>query len=375
MVAGELELAGLAVERVSAPPVPPGDRWLEPIMLPELDYASVAEVLVARGDLGGASSVVLLADLDTSYPAGSLNRFPFRVEDGLAFGPGVADMKGGLVVLTAALRALHDAGLRAPSVSVVLSPDEQAGNLRSRPVIEAEAAGRDCCLCVECARDGGNLMGSRSQCGVALLEVVGREAHAGSAHASGVSAIEAMARKVPDVNAMTDPARGLFVTVGLVRGGRRRSVVPGLCTAVVDVRTADAAGWGALETALRDIAAREDLPGSSGSLSIRAHRPAVPWTPGTDRLIGVARRAGDALGVRFGVVRSGAGGSSAFAGPLGVPVLDGMGPSGGGLMTDGEHVEVASLAERAALLALTLHLLGGGWPPHITLGGGERTPS
>jgi glutamate carboxypeptidase len=114
-----------------------------------------------------------------------------------------------------------------------------------------------------------------------------------------------------------------------------------------------------LETALGGIAVREDLPGSSGSLSIHAHRPAVPWTPATDRLIGIARRAGDALGVNFGVVRSGAGGSSAFVGPLGVPVLDGMGPTGGGLMTDHEYVEVASLAERAALLALTLHLLAG----------------
>jgi glutamate carboxypeptidase len=173
-----------------------------------------------------------------------------------------------------------------------------------------------------------------------------------------VSAIEALARKVPDVNALTDPSRGLFVSVGLVRGGRRRSVVPGLCTAVVDVRAADAGGWKSLETGLAAIVARQDLPGSSGSLSIHAHRPAVPWTSATDRLIGVASQAGEALGVPFGVIRSGAGGSSAFAGPLGVPVLDGMGPSGGGLMTDREHIQVASLAERAALLALTLHLLG-----------------
>jgi glutamate carboxypeptidase len=358
-MAQELELAELAVEPVSPPPVSPGNRWLEPIVLPELDYSRVAEVLVARGDFGGRGSVLLLGDLDTSYPAGSIDRFPFRVEDGQAVGPGVADMKGGLVVLSAALRALRDARLRAPAVSVVLSPDEQAGSLRSRQVIETEASGRDCCLCVECAREGGNLMGSRSQCGVALIEVRGREAHAGSAYASGVSAIEALARKVPDINALTDPSRGLFVSVGLVRGGRRRSVVPGLCTAVVDVRAADAAGWETLETALHGIAAREDLPGSVGSLSIHAHRPAVPWTSGTDGLIRVARKAGEALGIQFGVVRSGAGGSSAFAGPLGVPVLDGMGPAGGGLMTDNEHVDVRSLAERAALLALTLHLLGG----------------
>ncbi len=202
-------------------------------------------------------------------------------------------------------------------------------------------------------------MGSRSQCGVAVIEARGRESHAGSAHTGGVSAIESLARTVPDINALTDPARGRFVTVGLMSGGRRRSVVPGLCTAVVDIRTADASDWDATETELRAIAARTDLPGSSGSLWIHAHRPAVPWTLGTDRLISVTERAGGALGLRFGVVRSAAGGSSAFVGPLGVPVLDGMGPSGSGLMTDRESVEVASLAERSALLALTLHMLSG----------------
>ena len=307
-VSGELALAGLTVERIAPPPVAEGERWMEKIMLPELGYGQIAEVLVARADLGGAGSVLLLGDLDTSFQAGILERFSFSVEDGRAFGPGTADMKGGLVVLTTALRALRDTGLRAPSVSVVLSPDEQAGSLRSRFVIETEASRRNWCLCVECARDGGNLMGSRSQCGVAVIEARGRESHAGSAHTGGVSAIESLARKVPDINALTDPARGRFVTVGLMSGGRRRSVVPGLCTAVVDVRTADASDWDATATELRTIAARTELPGSSGSLWIHAHRPAVPWTLGTDRLISVAERAGGALGLRFGVVRSAAGG-------------------------------------------------------------------
>lgn len=359
IVSEQLALAGFEVETVVPPPVPAHDRWLESIMLPELGYADIAKVMVARRNGDGAGRVLLLGDLDTSFRSGSLETFPFRLHGGLAYGPGVADMKGGLVVLAAAARALHETGLAAPSLTVVLSPDEQAGSLRSRPVIESQARGCAWCLCLECARDGGNLMGARSQCGVGLLHVRGREAHAGSAHGAGANAIDTLARKVPEMDALTDPDLGRYVTVTLVHGGRRRSVIPGDCTAVLDVRTRDDGDWNAVEAELQVIARREEMAGTASSLKLHAHRPAVPWTPGTDRLIEFVAEAGNALGIHPGVVRSGAGGSSAFAAPLGVAVLDGMGPAGGALMTDHEHIEVASLAERASLLALTLHLMSG----------------
>jgi len=266
-------------------------------------------------------------------------------------------MKGGLVVLAAALRALAETGVPAPPLTVVLSPDEQAGSLRSRGVIAREAEGAAWCLCVECARDGGNLMGSRAHVGVARLDVYGREAHAGSAHSRGVSAIEALARKVLAVQALTDPARDVYVTVGEIHGGRRRSVVPGHAWCTVDVRTPDAGAWQAVEAALRRIAGAADLEGTSAQLRICAHRPGIPWTPATDRLIAVARRAGREAGVSFGVVRSAAAGSSSFAGARGVPTLDGMGPSGGDLMTEGEYVGIETLGQRALLLALTLYHL------------------
>jgi len=126
-------------------------------------------------------------------------------------------MKGGLVVLAFALEALEKSGLIGPAITtVVLSPDEQAGSLSSRTIIEAAARKADWCFCMECARDGGNLMGSRAHIGVARLDVYGREAHAGSARASGISAIEILARKIGEISALTDPERGLYVTVGEV---------------------------------------------------------------------------------------------------------------------------------------------------------------
>jgi glutamate carboxypeptidase len=270
-------------------------------------------------------------------------------------------MKGGLTVAVFALEALERTGLdNLAEITLVLSADEQGGSLDARKPIEDAAQQADWVFCMECAREGGKIMGSRAQIGVAKLEVFGRDAHAGSAYAKGVSAIEAMARKITAIHALTDPAREIYLCVGQVSGGWRRSVIPGYCMCTIDVRTPGPDAWNEVEAALRRIADKVELPGSSSKLLIASHRPGVPWTAKTDRLIAVAREAGAEVGVRFGVLRSPAAGSSAFVGPLGLPCLDGMGPLGGDLMTENEYIEIPSLVDRAALLASTLQKLGAG---------------
>jgi len=352
VVERELIPAGFTWERRRS--AVPAEAWLADLMLPGKDYESVADVVVGRRP-GEPGRALLLGDLDTSYEAGATARFPFRIEDGLAFGPGVADMKGGLVVLVAALRALQE--LPGPAITVVLSPDEQAGSLASRAVIEAEAAGADWCFCLECARDGGSLMGSRAHIGVGRLDVWGVEAHAGTAHASGASAVEELAHHVIALQGLTDPAACVYVTVGQIQGGRRRSVVPGHAWCTIDLRVPDARAWELLEARIRDLVAVARVPRTRTELRVHSHRPGVSRTEKTEQLIAVARRAGAAAGISFGVMPSSAAGSSAFAGALGIPTLDGMGPVGGDLMTEREHIELKSLGERALLLALTLHLL------------------
>lgn len=357
-VRAELEMADFTVEDRVLPMPAPDARWLEELMLPGATYEPIGPALVARCTGAGGGRGLLAGDLDTSYGPGAFARFPYRVEGDRALGPGIADMKGGLVVLTAALRALHDLDLTMPAeTTVVLCPDEQAGSLRSRSLVYQEASHADWCLCVECARNGGSLMGARGHIGVARLDIQGTEAHAGSNHAAGASAVEALARKIPRINALTDPGAGVFVTVAQIGGGRRRSVVPGDARAIIDVRTPDPETWERIEAEMHAIAAAGDVPGTRAQLQIAAHRPGVSWTDGTDRLIDVARRAGEAAGIHFDVIRSPAAGSSAFAGEAGVPVLDGMGPLGGDLMTDHEYIEIPSLVERGLLLALTLHEL------------------
>lgn len=358
-VCRELEAIGYTTERIHGPRLPPDRQWLGEFMLAGYDPARLGDHRVARWRGQGRGHVLLLGDLDSAYTAEKL--FPFHLEGERALGPGIADMKGGLTVAVFALKALQATGLaNLAAITCVLSADEQAGSLDSRQAVEAAAREADWVFCMECAREGGNLMGLRAQIGVAKLDVFGRDAHAGSAFAKGISAIEAMARKITAVHALTDPAREIYLCVGQIHGGWRRSVIPGHCMATIDIRAPGPAEWNEVEAALRRIAAKEELPGSRAELLIASHRPGVPWTDKTDRLIAVAHEAGDELGIAFGVLRSPAAGSSAFVGPLGVPCLDGMGPSGGALMTDHEYIEAPSLVDRAALLATTMHKLGAG---------------
>jgi glutamate carboxypeptidase len=149
-----LDAAGFVTERVPRPPLDPDVRWLAEVLCPEVAYEDMADPFVARRP-GSGPPVLLLGDLDTAFPPGSVSRFPFDVTGGRATGPGVADMKGGLVALVAAVSALDALEAPTPEISVVLSGDEQAGSLGSRELVAAEAARCRWCLCVECARDGG----------------------------------------------------------------------------------------------------------------------------------------------------------------------------------------------------------------------------
>jgi len=360
---GELEAVGYETERVRGERLPLEERWVEELFLPGFDWEQLADHRIARKRGSGTGRVLILGDMDSACPPGALERFPFRVEGPRAYGPGIADMKGGLAVTVHALQALAETSLEnLAEVTVVLSADEQAGSFGARTVIETAAREADWVFCMECARNGARLMNSHIQLGVGILDVHGRDAHAGSAFDKGISAIEAMSRKITAIHALTDRDRGIFLNVGTVAGGWRRNVIAGHCRASLDVRAASAADWDAAAAAVGAIAAREDLPGSTADLRLLAYRPALPRTADTDRLLAIARDAGAAFGLEVAAAHSPAAGSSAFCGPLGVPCLDGMGPVGIGTMTLDEHIEVPSLVERAALLAATMHALGcGAW--------------
>lgn len=373
VIADELSDIGFTIERAPQPKIDPRMRWLAEVLAPDHPYESLADTVVARRDGSGGDRVLLLGDLDTAFDPGAVERFPFTLSDGRAYGPGVADMKGGLVVMVAALRALDALRMPTPPVAIVLSGDEQAGSLGSREVIAAEARSSRWCLCLECARDGGKLMAARAHVGVALVEVRGRPAHAGTAHRAGINAIDALVDLLPALTSLADLSSDVLVTVTLIRGGHRRSVVPDTATAVLDLRTPDPAAWDGLVRRLTTSAGEaNDRSPAEVRLRVAAHRPGVAWTASTDELLELVERVGAELGVEVAATRSNAAGSSAFAAEVGAVVLDGMGPSGRDLMTSRESIDVDSIVERAALLAACINRLADG-PPGVPLDPGSGT--
>jgi glutamate carboxypeptidase len=356
LVGQPLQRAGFTVDRIPKQSAISEPNWLTDVMLPGHDVNDLGDVWTLHRD-GAGHRVLILGDLDTAFLPGSSRSFPYTVDGDTARGPGIADAKGGLVVLTGAIRMLEGLDRQLPSVTVVLSPDEQAGSLFSRPIIEAAAAQSSVCLCMECARDGGKLMGSRACCGVGRITITGREAHAGTDRGKALSAISGFAGVVDAIDGITDGAAGRFVTVTQVQGGWRRSVVPGECAFTVDVRVRDSAEWNATERCIRQVLQElVETRGFAVDIKLCQHRPSVLRTGRSEPLITTVVAAGRALGIDLGIVASNAAGSSAFA--ASIPVIDGMGPPGGSLMTADENVSLSGLTERACLLALTLISLG-----------------
>lgn len=349
VVSDQLIRLAFQVEQVPQPSLDDELRWVAELLSPRHRPEDLAPTLVASREGVGDQRILLLGDCDTAFSTAEAN---FRLEGDVARGVGVADMKGGLVVLLEALELLADAQLPCPPMTIVLAGDEQAGSLGSRATIRDQAALCHVALCLECARDGGNVMAARAHIGVGLIQVVGREAHAGTSRRDGISAIRALAVLLPAIDDLT--TADVLATVTIISGGRRRSVVPGSAQAVVDLRAPDTRHWESLVT---DIEGMVDQADCAATLRFRSHvhRPGVAWTADTDRLLSRLDEAASRVGVvPPGAVASLAAGSSAFAAKAGLPVLDGLGPSGGDLMTADEHVLVSTIAERAAVLAALL---------------------
>ena len=206
------------------------------IVCETIPNATYGDCMAARlSGSGDGQPIVLMGHRDTVFPDGTVAQRPFRIDGNQAFGPGVADMKAGLVMNTFVLEALHRFGCPCPLTGLYTS-DEEIASPSSRPVIEAEAKGARAVFNAEPGRPSGNLVSRRKGAAFIELEVTGRAAHSGAAHAQGVSAIEAMARKIQRLHRLTDYDLGTTVNVGLARGGTSVNTVAARATAAIDVR-------------------------------------------------------------------------------------------------------------------------------------------
>nr|WP_240779945.1 M20 family metallopeptidase [Nonomuraea zeae] len=303
---------------------------------------------------GAGAPVLLLAHYDTVWPAGTLAGWPFTVEGDRVTGPGVFDMKAGLVQLVWALRALDAAGLPRPPLRLLLNGDEEIGSPASRPLIEQAAGDAAAVLVFEASADGA-LKTERKGVGIFRLEFTGVEAHAGLEPAKGASAIDELARAVRSLHDLTDLETGTTVNVGVVSGGTGANVVAGTARADVDVRVASQAEAARVDAALAGLRPHDPR----AALAVRGgwNRPVMERTPGTARLFGQAREVAARLGLDLRECSVGGASDGNFAAALGRPVLDGLGAVGAGAHARHEHVSVDGMIERSALTAALLRAM------------------
>ena len=306
-----------------------------------------------RADFAGdAPPLLLSAHFDTVWPRGTLAEMPWRVEDGRAYGPGVYDMKAGIVVMLEAIRLAQT----PHALRVVLGADEEIGSPGSREVLEGAADGALAAfVCEPPTPPDGDLKTARKGLGRFKLTVTGRAAHAGEP-ADGVSAIEELARLILRVHALNDPSTGASANVGIVAGGTRENVVAAEASAWIDVRVPTLAERERLDAWLQTL--EPETPGTTLAVEGRWTRPPLERTPGNVALFEQAREHGRALGLELAETSASGGSDGNLIAAFGVPVLDGLGAEGNGAHAIDEHAVLDSLAVRAQLLAALLRRPG-----------------
>jgi len=304
---------------------------------------------------GSGSPVLVLAHYDTVWPLGTLADWPFTVDGDRATGPGIFDMKSGLVHAVWALRALDAAGLPRPAVRLVLNGDEEIGSPASRPVIEEAAAGTRATLVFEASADGA-VKTARKGVGLFKVRTTGVEAHAGLDPAKGASAIDELARAVLALHGLSDPAAGTTVNVGVISGGTRQNVIAGAASGEIDVRVSSATEAARIDASVAALTAHD--PRATVTVEGGWNRPVMERSSAIAELYELAREQAAELGVTLRECSVGGASDGNFVAALGHPVLDGFGAVGDGAHARHEHISVEGMVERTALAAAVLHRLG-----------------
>jgi glutamate carboxypeptidase len=298
----------------------------------------------------GDRQVLLLGHFDTVWALGQLSSMPLRDADGRLYGPGVFDMKAGISLAIQAMRSLIASHPPTGSrVVMLLTTDEEMGSTFSRDLVEDEARRSSAVLVLEPSLPGGAVKTSRKGCGNYEVIVHGKAAHAGIDPGKGANAIRELALQIGRVDAFQDLRRGVTLNVGLISGGTRANVVPDFARATVDVRVPTMADGATVDGGLRALVPQ--LPGTSIEVTGGIDRPPLERTDAVVRLYQIARQIAAELGHGLSEGSTGGGSDGNFTAALGIPTLDGLGATGDGAHALDEHVIVADLPWRAALIA------------------------
>ncbi len=309
-----------------------------------------------RGQAPRGPHILLIGHIDTVLPDGEAGRRPFTISQRngvrIATGPGILDMKSGVLIGVYALHLLIE-GEQAnySQVTFLCNSDEEVGSPSSRPLIQQLAQQADAVLVLEPGRSQGTIVSSRKGCGQYRVEVHGLSAHAGVEPQHGRNAILELSYQVQKMQALNGIIPGATLSVGIIRGGERTNVVPDYAYFDMDVRVTDQASLKALEEAMRHVTHQHKLAGTRITLSGSILCQPFERNRHNEQLVELAKEAGRELGLRIQDVGSGGASDANTTATMGIPTLDGLGAGGGLAHNPDEYIELDYLPTRIALVA------------------------
>ncbi len=314
----------------------------------------VGDLLLAKWNDGAPGRpITFLVHLDTVWPVGTLAARPIRIEDGRLYGPGAVDMKAGIAAMLSAIQILQARGeFPERPIWALATTDEEIGSVHSEELIREVAAQSGLCLVMEPATPEGALKTWRKGIATFTVRAVGRASHAGGAPEAGINAVVELAHQIVKLHGLNDLPHGTSVSVTMVSGGHAGNVIPDRAEAHVDARYLTGEVGQRLAEQIQKL--HPVLPGAQLVVESRERRPPLERDEQMQRTFRQAQAIGEKLGLAVREGGSGGGSDGNLTASLGVPTLDGLGPTGDGLHAEHEHVLLSSLPERTALVAALL---------------------
>jgi glutamate carboxypeptidase len=342
-------------------------RGLDVEVVPRPRFGDVVRAHLPLPGANDQRPIVLLGHRDTVFPKGEPERRPFAIRDGRAYGPGVADMKAGLVMNAFVIAALKELGGYRRPVACLVTSDEEIASPDCREVIEAEARGAFCVFNSEPSRNRkggawseGHQVITRGRKGGVFMraDVTGKAAHSGARYEQGISAIVDLAMKIPKLQGLTDLAAGATVNVGLIGGGQTVNTIAPNAWCEIDLRYVEPAQRDAMVEKIRAVVERAEVPGTTSALTIKGEFLPLVETDQARAMFETYRDAARATGFDVSAEFTGGCADSGFTSAMGCPTLCSVGAVGGGGHTPEEYIEIDSLVPCAQALARAVIRIG-----------------
>ncbi|MBV8426412.1 MAG: M20 family metallopeptidase [Hyphomicrobiales bacterium] len=332
--------------------------------IPQPQYGDQIRATLDHPTSNDRRPIILMGHRDTVFPKGEPKRRPFRIENGRGYGPGVCDMKAGLVMNAFVLAALKRFGGHPGPVVALVTSDEEIASPSSRPVIEAEARAARAVFNAEPSRVGRKITSGRKGGVFSRCEVTGKAAHSGANFKDGVSAIEELARKIPRFHKLTDLAPGTTVNVGLIGGGQTVNTVAPSAWCEIDLRYVKTKDRDQAVAAIQEIAETCSVAGAKSSFTIKGEFLPLEQTPEAKALFDLYQAAASVAGFSVSAEFTGGCADSGYTAAQGCPTLCSVGPVGGKAHTPDEFLEIDTMVPCAQALALSvMRLKEGVLPP------------